>query len=198
MSAPVAPAARYTRPSPRTTELPTAFTAWEFTRGALMAWFVFNLLAPFAVLAWGVVGSLLRGTDPGLNSAPFILIYTPVIAAPWSFGALLVLGAPLAVVLGLAMRRRAYSSAHLRAFTGLGALVGAVTTVAWQWWNWMPRLDRVVYMAGDGSLWAQLDWALIVLMAAVTAAAVANGWRFTMKRALLADVSEPRGGFGLY
>ena len=151
-----------------------------------MAWFVFNLLAPFAFILESTGASLIRGEGVDLTWAPVIFIYVPLTAAPWSFGTLLVLGAPMAVTLGVAMRRRPYSRAHLWAFTGLGAFVGAAGIVTWQWWNWMPRPGSVIYM-GDESLWARLDWAMIVLMAAATAAAVCNGWRFTMRRALLAD-----------
>lgn len=163
-----------------------------------MAWFVFNLLAPFAVFAVNAVDASIRGLGVDLTFAPAILIYTSVFAAPWSFGALLLVGAPMAFMLGTGMRRRRYSVAHLGAFTGLGAFVGAAGIVTWQWWIRWPAPGVTIRSLAVRSPWEELDWALTLALALMTAVAVPLGWRFTMRRALLADPREPRGSSELY
>lgn len=184
-------AARYTRPSPRSAECPTAFTWGEFFRGAFAAWIGFNLLAPFAMIIVNVIISSIRGSELDSTFIPIIFIYVPMTAAPWSLGVLLLLGMPMAFMLGTAMRRGPYSAAHLWAFAGLGAFVGTVGIVAWQWWMRWPAPGVTINYMVVRSPWEELDWMLIIAMAATTAAAACFGWRFTMKRALLADAVLP-------
>jgi len=179
------------RPSPRTVELPMAFTAWEFIRGALIAWVVFNLSAPLVILAWGLLQTAIRGGGvQAWASMPIVVVYTPMFAAPWSLGALLLIGAPMAFLLGTALRRISYRAIHLAAFGGLGLAVGAMTMIVWQWWWQIPQPGATItYLVVPGP-WDRIDWAMVALMAGVTATAVAFAWRLTSTWALRADVKQ--------
>lgn len=87
------PVDRYRRPSPRTAELPMAFTRWEFTRGALIAWLGFNLLAPLVIAGSAIAAGLLIPHNSGIGYSGATLVIAPIILVPWSLGAALILGA---------------------------------------------------------------------------------------------------------
>lgn len=160
-----------------------AFTAWEFVRGAAIAWVLFLVAAPGIQVAvalvpvaftqpdWpqAILGALTYSVLMGLWLAVGVFL-------PWSFGALLVLGVPLAIALGLAMRTVADRRIHLACFALLGAAVGLATTlvfVAVNGWDFDP--PGMVPAAVVNTL--------------LCGASVAFGWWFTATRALRADAA---------
>jgi len=168
----------------RTTEHPMAFTAWEFIRGALLAWLFFVLLAPLAVTIGMTNPASITATFAYL---PMILIIAPLYAVPWSAGALLALGVPLALVLGLLLRGVASVRLHLICFAALGAFVGGVTTVVQLWSRTIPQ-PGVTYYGDQPSVWDLLPGSvpLLVSMQLITAIGVTLGWWITARRALRA------------
>lgn len=188
--APAVPADRYRRPSPRTAERPMAFTGPEFVRGAFAAWGLFNGLAPLVLAGSGVVAELAAGRPTGAGWAPLVLLLAPMFLVPWSLGSLLLVGAPLALAIGLGLARIPRRSIHLAAFACLGALVGALTTMAYVWFSTLPQ-PGTVYSTPRPTLAEQLadQWLLVLLFAAGTALAVVLGWRWTAMRALRADTA---------
>ncbi len=97
--------------SPRTAELPMAFTTAEFIRGAMAAWI------GFVVLATGVYALLLQA----------MVVVAAAFYIPWSVGATIV-GAPAAWLLGWSLRRVRPMAVHLAAFAVFGAAVGFAAT----------------------------------------------------------------------
>lgn len=143
--------------SPRTAELPMAFTPREFVRGALMAWAWFLILSTvffiplFFVWFW----------FPAMYTVPFSL-------------AALMIGSIPAYALGLALRGIAAVPVHLAAFTVFGLIVGVATTsVA------LPLLGMGSSTWGEALL--SLHSLAVILAATV---AVPLGWWHTARRAL--------------
>jgi len=185
------PDGRYRLPSPRTSELPMAFTGWEFTRGALIAWLGFNLLAPLVIAGSGIVAGLLIPHNSGIGYAGATLVIAPMVLVPWSLGAVLILGAPLALVLGRALRGTTRRRTHRAAFAGLGAFVGAATTIVYTWYRSIPPAGVTItyHVSPPTPLDLILaNWWMILLMAGTTATTVALGWRLTATWALRADM----------
>ena len=162
----------------RTPELPMAFTWGEFVRGAGFAWLAFQLVFP---LSYPVVLIMiaLRAPDPFEALAQAVswwllgIVFTFMYALPWSIGVLVLVGAPAAWMLGLALRRVRAIRVHLVAFTTLGLVVGGAT----MWFQ-----DVLVQDAAD-----PVPLELAIAGAIVTGASVAWGWRRTAKRALADD-----------
>jgi len=103
-------------------------------------------------------------------------LYTFVYALPWSIGALLLAGGPLAWLLGLTLRRVRAIWPHLLAFAVLGAAVGGTTA-------WVATTVMSGTSAGLG---------LTVPAAVVTAGSVVFGWWRASRRALADDARLAR------
>lgn len=171
------------RPSPRTAQLPMAFTVREFFRGAFAALGYFlALFAPvfflhyLAFASLGAISPYLPPTNPFellLPSVVMTLLAYPW-ALPWSLAGFLV-GAPLAFGLGMALRRIANRKIHLLAFALLGLLVGIAATVA-------------ATGLGFGS-WAMAPFPVseIYVYSPLASFSVVLGWGFSAGRALKAD-----------
>lgn len=152
------------KPSPRTPHKPMAFTAGEFTRGALYAWLWFLLISTLAFV-------------PFLGLASWIaLIFT----GPWSVGALL-LGSPLAFGLGRVLQHNPSMPLHAVIFTGFGALLGISTTALAAFAPWSN-----LHESSDAGF--ILFYATVSLSASI---AVPLGWRQTAHRALRRDQTNP-------
>lgn len=173
------PSARY---GVRTASEPMAFTAWELVRGATMAWVLFTVFAPITIVIialgielWpgGVDGTdAVRAFTHGIFGATVIA----VMYVPWSLGALVVAGIPLAALLGRALRRTTQIATHLTCFAILGVLVGTAATLLALQVHSLTPLDT--------------GWAIIVTVNILgTGAASAGGWWFTASRALRADAA---------
>jgi hypothetical protein len=165
----------------RTSELPMAFTFAEFARGAVRAWVAFQLVFPLSYPAIILVEALTApAADPGqavsdtwaqaLAWGLLGIVMTFVFALPWSLGALVLVGAPAAWLLGIALQRVRSFPVHLALFAILGLVVGAVT--AWLASSTMSTGAGIPYVA---------------IGALVTAASVAYGWWRTASRALRDD-----------
>ena len=165
----------------RTPRLPMAFTFPEFARGAIAAWVAFQLVFPLSYPAIIVVAALTApGADPGQAASDtwaqalawglLGIVMTFAFALPWSIGALVLVGAPAAWLLGIALRRVRSFPVHLALFSTLGLGVGGLT--AWLATSTMSMGAGIPYVA---------------IGAVVTAAAVAYGWRRTASRALRDD-----------
>jgi hypothetical protein len=151
---------------PRTDELPMAFTAWEFVRGALIA---YGLFLAFTAVGWIMFGPL---------ASLVALIY----AAPVGFATLLLAGAPLALLAGYLLRRVPAVPVHLAWFGAIGLVTGMTGVLlflsvydARTIWTW-PHLP-------DLSLIAPVLW-MPIFQALLTVPSVMLGWRITSKRAL--------------
>jgi len=169
--------------SPRTLERPMGFTAGEFVRGAIISWVGFNLAAPVTLANYALITGLFAGGPMALGSfvqgvVP-VLFLSPIVLVPWSGGALVAAGAPLALVIGLALRRSPSPAVHLTSFTVLGAVVGVATTCVYALSFHTQGLQNLV---------------LIVLMGATTAGAVGFGWWRTSSLALRDDAERMRAG----
>jgi len=186
MSATALPARR--RPSPRTAELPMAFTGWEFTRGALTAWGLFLILFGPVMLGLLVVPRLvllidamddpvtLRFLTHGPSQIPQTVLLSYIYAIPSSMIAVLVGGA-LAYAIGHSLRRVRHRGVHLAAFALLGLAVGAGTTL----------LFIALTIGFDTPIVPALTVGAPIALAATTGLAVALGWTCTVRRALRAD-----------
>lgn len=160
------------------------FTAWEFIRGATMAPLVFLLLSPASWVVVAVVAAIAARDPAQLSSAGMMLVLIPAYASPWAAGATLVLGAPLAWLLGRALRRVARIRIHVVAFAVLGALVGAVTCVVAPWFMFPASVSGTTMF--NGLIWS-------ALLAPASAVAVAFSWWRTASWALRDDArAEPQ------
>ena len=173
----------------RTAAEPMAFGSWEFWRGAILAVIFFLLLAPWVLIAEGAIETRVIGgaTETVWSDIPAMLLYVPLFATPWALGALFLVGAPVAFVLGRALRREVRRGLHLIAFGALGAVVGAATTILWQLWSRMPAPGVTIVYQVVRPWWEETDWAMVAGMAAATATAVMAGWWVTVRGALRAD-----------
>lgn len=170
MSAPVAePAAEFRITSPRTLDMPMAFTPWEFIRGCLLTYAFFLLFSAFA-WAWTIYG----------------VILAPVYAAPYGFASLVICGAPMALITGLLLRRETRTWVHLWSHGLVGFLAGGFGIL-------------VALCILDGDLWRigpphlpdfsllQDAWIIAFFEMLLTVFAAMAGWRVTSRRALQSD-----------
>jgi hypothetical protein len=166
-----------------------AFTLWEFARGALIAWLGFNVLAPVIIAGWSIVAIVASGTFSELGSVVWILLFAPIILLPWSIGALLVLGAPLAFVLGRTLRRTTTRASHFAAFAVLGMVVGVATSIAYTGFSYWPQVTATQTYPTVPTFGEQIlmHSPVILLLAVTTAATVTLGWCITATRALRGD-----------
>ncbi|GAA4193440.1 hypothetical protein GCM10022288_27270 [Gryllotalpicola kribbensis] len=165
-------ARRYGTSSPRTAELPRAFTLGEFVRGAGLALLWFQPLVAIS----GVIGSL---SDGGSDIEYAFVI--PVAGLHLSVIAT-VLGSPAAYAVGFALRRQGRDAAHLAAFVLYGALVGIVMLEA---------------MGIYGQSELPFPWDTTFIYGIPSALAVALGWWTTSRLALRKDralAAAPRTG----
>jgi hypothetical protein len=150
---------------PRTADLPMAFTAWEFLRGAIFTYVSF-VLATMAFSIWGFVWGV-------------ILAF--VYAAPVAFVTTILVGIPLSFLAGMALRRVRATWVHLVAHAASGTIAGfaglslylAVTRDIWTWSapHWPDYTDVAAF------------WWILVYPTLTPFCAMA-GWRFTSTRAL--------------
>lgn len=126
-------AVRYGALSPRTPDLPKAFTFAEFVRGALTAFLVFQpmgMIIAFvsgAIVPWGLPsGSTSNIWAQAALFGLIALVFGAVYGLPFSVAALFV-GAPFAYLLGWALRRVRLDAVHLIAFTLFGLVLGLLT-----------------------------------------------------------------------
>jgi hypothetical protein len=154
------------RDSPRTPELPRAFTSGEFWRGAYRAWVWF---APFAFAI-----SLVTGMILSLPGTLGFMILAALFGAPTSVAALF-LGSPCAYLLGHTLRRCGRDGVHLTAFSIYGLIVGFATIAAFQ----------AVFLPGQ--------WAILIPYAIAAGVAVPLGWWKTSRRALADDAARILG-----
>lgn len=142
------------------------FTGGDFAAGAVTAWVLFLILHQLALLVplWGY----------GIAGLGYTL--------PWSAGALLV-GSPLAYLLGWTLRREPSIAVHLVAFSLLGAIIGAGTTAL------------ALSMSPPWGLGIGFESALTpaVIVAASAVPAVALGWWTAARSALLDDKRSAPG-----
>lgn len=172
---------RYGRPSRRTPELPMAFSAWEFIRGALLAWLAFLLLAPIMfMLAVAIMGAAASFGDFAVSAVVFGLMGLITIF-PWAIAALIV-GSPLAFLLGRSLRRVTRISVHLLLFAAFGLLLGVVASAVAT-----PLIN--LSDAPPTEYWESILDSLHFIIGAVLASAIAVplGWWITAKLALRAD-----------
>ncbi|GAA4172496.1 hypothetical protein [Gryllotalpicola koreensis] len=148
---------RYGTTSPRTDELPRAFTFGEFARGAACAWLWFQ---PIGVFLGGI------GFGIGEGETGFGIIAT-VFGVPVSFAAT-VAGSPLAFLLGLRLRRRRRDLTHVTAF----ALYGGAWGYLVQWLIFGHPTEPA---------------AVAIAYTLATSAAVVLGWWTTSRLALRRD-----------
>ncbi|CAH0202862.1 hypothetical protein SRABI121_02531 [Microbacterium sp. Bi121] len=126
-----------------------AFSRAEFFRGAIASWLWFIVVHQLCLLltmgGYGVV----------------VLSLT----LPWSFGALLI-GSPLAYLIGRALRGERRRWVHELIFGLFGLVVGVLTTAL------------AVWLTGDGLGDPAGWWPIAAIMAASACPAVVLGWRF--------------------
>ncbi len=167
MSAVVESAQARTHSGPRTADLPMAFTAWEFLRGAIFTYVVF-ILATMTVSLWAyVIGA----------------IYALVFAGPIALVTTILVGIPLSLLAGMLLRKVTATWVHLVAHAAAGVVAGfaglsiylGVTDGSLSWTT--PHLP-------DYTIVADFWW--ILVYPALTPFCAMWGWRFTSKRALAA------------
>lgn len=164
-----------------------AFTRWECLRGAVAAWIAFLVIAPVVHVAVSLLADEVTRPD-GLAALLDMLTYFLVlwlwfatsVILPWSFGALLILGLPLATALGLALRGVQDRRIHVVLFALLGAAVGLATTLVFAAVNPVPYPWGTLLSAA---------WVNTI----VCTACVAAGWWYTAARALRADAESSPG-----
>ncbi|MBN7793216.1 hypothetical protein [Microbacterium esteraromaticum] len=132
------------------------FSRAEFLRGALAAWLWFLILHQ--------VFLLFPTAGYGYIALQF--------SVPWSFGALLV-GSPIAFMIGRALRTDPRKWVHVTAFASFGLLLGVLTTTIALW----------LALDGDFAEW----WVFFSLVAISASPAVALGWWYAASRALKSD-----------
>ncbi|MFB7252379.1 hypothetical protein [Microbacterium sp. NPDC056234] len=139
-----------------------SFSRAEFVRGAIAAWLWFLVIHQLALL--------IPATGYG-----FVALYLTV---PWSFGALM-LGSPLAFVIGRALRTERRLWVHEVTFGIFGLAIGVVTTSLAVW------LTNDGYL-GDFAGW----WWLAAIVAASACPAVVLGWRYGTREIRRAESAQ--------
>ena len=140
---------------PRTESAPMDFTAEEFIRGALAAWFWFLGISTLVL-------------------APMLLcmvVVVPLYSVPWSLGALIV-GSPIAYAIAKSLRKVSSVAVHLVVFGAFGAGIGLATMWA-----------AGAFSIEEG--FATFLSAPHVAMVASATMAVVLGWRRGARRILL-------------
>jgi hypothetical protein len=166
MSTETAPEVVTTRHTgPRTDELPMAFTTWEFARGALIAYGLF-LGFTAVVWIWTLIGVIVA------------LYYV----APFGFASLILVGAPLAYLTGMLLRRETRTAVHLF-WHGLVGLVAGGAGVVFALCIIGPGSSFTAPHVPDLSLFDGV-WGIALVEALLTVGAAMAGWRITSKRAL--------------
>lgn len=139
------------------------FTRREFWRGAWASWGIFMISLTIAL----TVAGLLQADASAVGLAMIFLIYGLPIGAVVSLLAMLI-GSPIAWVIGRLLRRAESITAHVTSYAALGGFIGAaVLAIA-------PLGDPRESLAAKASL------ALVVI--AVCAVSVAGGWAWTFIR----------------
>lgn len=172
--------------SPRTSGEPKAFTLAEFTRGALLAFLVFQPMGIVIAFVSGAIvpmglpaGSVSNVAQASLNFGLIAVIFGAIIGLPCSIAALVV-GAPGAYVLGRLVRRVRADGIHLLLFGLFGLVLGAIT---------MSASDAVLAMiVGSGPQAPGLnDVPRDVPFSCASGAAVAIGRLLALRRARKSD-----------
>ena len=162
--------------TPRTPELPMAFTWWEFIRGCLLTYGFFLLYSAGAWI-WTLAGVLVA----------------PIMVAPYGFASLILCGAPLAYLTGMLLRRELRTCVHLF-WHGLVGLVAGGFGVFVALCIYDPsRLIGTPHLPDWGLL--NGGWIVALIEALCTIGAAMTGWRITSRRALASDpwYAEPDG-----
>ncbi|MBP1324912.1 hypothetical protein JOF28_000144 [Leucobacter exalbidus] len=166
-------------PSPRTTDVPMAFTGPEYGRGMLWTLLIFNVGFPVSMLLWGLLDMLLSdglsaavATDYGSMGVSMIAMV--MICAPISAGVAVTYGGAAAYGLGRLLQRDGRRWLHRIAFAALGTLTGAMTT-------WLFGLTANMH-------WT--DFAAMLPAILMTAVSVWAGWEITSRKALRSDARE--------
>jgi hypothetical protein len=156
------------RTGPRTDELPMAFTAWEFIRGALLT---YALFLAFTAVVW-------------IWATPLASIIAIVYVAPFGLASLILAGAPLALLTGILLRRETRIAAHVLWHGLVGLLAGGAGVIlalcvtgpggAWQFAT--PHLPDFSLLAGV--------WIIALVEALLTVGSAMLGWRYTSWKAL--------------
>lgn len=168
------------RYSVRTPELPMAFTAWEFLRGAAVAWVAFVVISVPHVTITAATSALSQSNFVGnflvaLPASPLMGWWIAIVViVPWSFGALSTLGIPLAAVLGLLLRQVPNPRIHLLTFATLGAVIGLATTL-------------VFFALSDWTSPTDFRVTVTIVNTILCAACVAAGWWSSASPALAED-----------
>ena len=159
------PCATVRHTGPRTDELPMAFTAWEFIRGALITYGLFLALTG-ALWIWLGIGAVIA------------IIYV----APFGFASLVLVGSPAAFATGMLLRRELRSGIHLFWHGLVGFVAGSAGVVF------------ALCILGPGGSWLPLHWPdfsllsgvwiIALLEALLTIGAAMAGWWITSRRAL--------------
>lgn len=171
---------RYGRPNRRTPELPMAFSAWEFIRGALLAWLAFLLLAPIMfMLAVAVIGVASFGDF--VVSAVLFGLMGVITIFPWAIAALIV-SSPLAFLLGQSLRRVTSISVHLLLFAAFGLLLGVVSAAVA---TPLINLSDAPPSEYGESILDSLHFVIGAVLASTVA--IPLGWWLTARVALRAD-----------
>ena len=159
----------------RTPDEPMAFTPAELWRGARNAWCIFMMLMLGGLVLMIVVSMPFSGGAAlsALILVAFAVGYAGVIGG--GIGLIVMLaGAPLAGMLGRALRREPRVRAHLMAYGALGLLLGGLTVCG-------------ALMIGAVPANAFAANPLVLIIACSAAVSVPLGWWSSARRALRED-----------
>lgn len=145
---------------PRTDELPMAFTAWEFIRGALITYGLF-LVFTGTMWIWLGIGAVIA------------IVYV----APFGFASLILVGSPAAFATGMLLRRELRTGVHLFWHGLVGFLAGGAGVLI------------ALCIVGPGGSWLPLHlpdfsllsgvWIIALIEAVLTIGAAMAGWTIT-------------------
>lgn len=160
----LAPSTSHT--GPRTDDLPMAFTAWEFCRGALIT---YGLFLAFTVIAW-------------IWATPMASLVALFYTAPFGLVTLILVGAPLAYATGMLLRRERRTWVH-RGWHGLVGLVagGSGVVIALCILGEGGSVERP--HLPDFSILSGV-WIIALVEALLTVGAAMAGWTITSRKAL--------------
>lgn len=166
--------------SPRTTAEPMAFSRDELTSGGLCVWVTYVILLLVTLTVTLIVASLISGGDglslQSLAYLPLVLITAALVGGGISFVAMLI-GLPLAWLIGRALRRESSVVVHLIAYAALGAAVGTAALLLLSTTAWGTFLAPASFLG------------LVIAMPAVIA--VPLGWWRNFKRVHRAENERP-------